>query len=126
MAKDLRSRYCPGQRSPAWRKIKPTQTLPCVVIGYTPTANGLHSLLVASVCAGVLRYVAQLTRGLAPVVKANLARRLGQRHRLHPVVVCPHAAQWVEPEVYCQVRFFGWTKHGHLRDAVFRGLLSPA
>jgi bifunctional non-homologous end joining protein LigD len=124
MAKQLASRYQPGRRSSAWRKIKPRQTLPCVIIGYTPAQEGLHSLLVASVQAGGLRYVAQLTRGLTPLVKIDLAWRLGQRPRPHPVVACPRRAQWVEPEVYCRVQFFQWTSQGHLRDAVFRGLLA--
>lgn len=126
MAKELHSRYRPGQRSSAWRKIKPTLALPCVIIGYTPARHGLHSLLVASVRAGVLRYVAQLTCGLTGTLRRDLARRLEQRHCCHPVVPCPHTARWVEPEVYCQVRCFGWTRRGHMRDAVFRGLLAES
>ena len=35
MAKQLASRYQPGQRSAAWRKIKPVQSLACVIVGYT-------------------------------------------------------------------------------------------
>ena len=34
MAKHLRSRYRPGRRSSAWKKIKPVRALPCAVIGY--------------------------------------------------------------------------------------------
>ena len=33
MAKDLASRYSPGKRSSAWRKIKPVAVIPCVVVG---------------------------------------------------------------------------------------------
>jgi hypothetical protein len=54
---------------------------------------------------------------------ADLARQLAARRRLRPVVPCSQRAYWVEPEVYCQVRCQGWTCHGHLRHAVFRGLL---
>jgi bifunctional non-homologous end joining protein LigD len=126
LAKHLASRYWPGRRSPAWRKIKPRQVLPCVVIGYTPAPEGLRSLLVATVRAGALRYVARLTRGLGPAVQADLARRLAQRPRPGPVVPCPHRARWVEPELYCRVPCFGWTAHGRLRHAAFGGLLADS
>ncbi|MGZ4662881.1 MAG: ATP-dependent DNA ligase, partial [Arthrobacter sp.] len=36
MAKHLASRYLPGRRSSAWRKIKPVRSLPCVIIGWVP------------------------------------------------------------------------------------------
>ena len=36
MAKHLASRYLPGKRSAAWRKIKPALTLPCVIVGFVP------------------------------------------------------------------------------------------
>ena len=35
MAKHRSSRYLPGKRSAAWKKIKPTRTLPSGIIGYT-------------------------------------------------------------------------------------------
>ena len=53
MAKHLQSRYLPGRRVQAWRKIKPFQSIPCVVIGYTPSREGIHSLLVAATSQGV-------------------------------------------------------------------------
>jgi ATP-dependent DNA ligase len=56
MAKHLQSRYLPGRRVQAWRKIKPFQSVPCVVISYTPSFDGIHNLLVAATAQGVLRY----------------------------------------------------------------------
>jgi DNA ligase D-like protein (predicted ligase) len=123
MAKLQTSRYLPGRRSSAWRKIKPAQVLPCVIIGYTPSREGCHSLLVATAHLGPLRYVAQVSSGLSDRLKCELGRRLTQRRRLHPVVACPHKAVWVEPDLYCRVRFLQWTPKGHLRSASFRGLL---
>jgi ATP-dependent DNA ligase len=40
MAKRNDSVYRPGRRSPAWRKIKPAERLPCVVIGYRAHRDG--------------------------------------------------------------------------------------
>jgi len=124
MAKQLSSRYQAGQRSPAWRKIKPVQTLACVIVGYTVERHGLHSLLLSTVHQGILRYAGQLRRGLTRALQADLAGLLAQRRRCQPVVACPQPALWVEPELYCQVQCFGWMPGGLLRYPLWRGLLS--
>jgi bifunctional non-homologous end joining protein LigD len=56
MAKQLSGRYWPGKRSPVWQKIKPVQTVPCLIVGYTPSRDGLHSLRCWRRC-GRARYV---------------------------------------------------------------------
>jgi DNA ligase D-like protein (predicted ligase) len=124
MAKQLSSRYLPGKRGQAWRKIKPFQTLPCVVIGYTPSRRGIRSLLVATAWQGKLAYVAELTSGFTDETKEQLAPQLSRRPRHNPVVPCPKRARWIEPELYCQVRFLEWTEGGRLRGAHFRGVIS--
>ena len=95
--------------------------VPCVIIGYTAGRDGIERLLLAAVRDGVLCYVGHVTRGLRASQTADLARRL--RRRAQPVVPCRQRACWVEPDVYCRVRCQGWTCHGHLRHAVFSGLL---
>jgi bifunctional non-homologous end joining protein LigD len=123
MAKDQASRYWPGKRSAAWRKIKPAGMLPCVIIGYRPGRQGIQRLLVATVWEGVLRYVGQLRYGFNAQAGVALAHHLAARRRLQPVVGCPLRACWVEPELYCRVQYHGWTVRGHLRHAVFGGLI---
>ena len=124
MAKHLQSRYLPGRRVQAWRKIKPFQSIPSVVIGYTSSRQGIHSLLVAATVQGALHYVAELTSGFSHDVRWQLARLLQTRPRPEPVVPCARKqAIWVEPDVFCEVRFLEWTPHGRLRGAHFRGLL---
>ena len=123
MAKHQTSRYLPGRRSAAWKKIKPTDVLPCVIIGYTRSREGIHSLLVASMHHGPLHYVGQITSGFSDRMKIDLERRLAQRRRHRPVVACPRQALWVEPDLYCRVRFQHWTPRGRLRGASFAGLL---
>ena len=123
MAKHQRSRYVPGQRCASWKKIKPAHLLPCVIMGYTSCRAGLHSVLVASAAQGPLRYVAQLTCGFGARQKIELSRLLAQRHRTRPVVACPRHAIWVEPDLYCRVRFSQWTVHNRLRSASFAGLI---
>jgi bifunctional non-homologous end joining protein LigD len=123
MAKNQTSRYLPGQRSPAWRKIKPSLVVPCVIIGYQGGRWGVQRLCVASVREDGLRYVGQVTRGFTASQAVELEKRLIKIPRARPVTPCPHRACWVEPELYCRVHCQGWTGHGRLRHAIFRGLL---
>jgi len=123
MAKHKSSAYLAGQRSAAWRKIKAAEVLPCVIIGYTPSPDGIGSLLVASAHQGPLLYVGQVTTGLSDQVKMDLGQCLARRRRPKPVVACRRSALWVEPELYCQVRFLHGSGTGQLRNPCFLGLL---
>jgi DNA ligase D-like protein (predicted ligase) len=123
VAKHRASRYLPGTRAPAWRKIKPAGVLPCVLVGYTATRQGVRSLLLATLRNGVLSYVGQLSRGFSDQARRTLLPRLAALHRAQPVVPCPQRASWLEPVVYCRVHYQGWTCHGRLRHPVFGGWL---
>ena len=123
MAKHLAGRYLPGKRSSSWRKIKPTEIVPCVIIGYVRSKHGFRSLLVATHREGVLRYVAELSVGWTREERAELARRLPALARPEPIVPCRKQAIWLEPERYCRVRSLGWTRRGRLRGASFAGLI---
>jgi ATP-dependent DNA ligase len=120
MAKHLAGGYRPGKRSTTWRKIKPTQMLPCVVIGYQANGERVRRLLVATLQASRLRYVGRLRPGGR---QKDLDQRLAARRRSRPLVPCPLAACWLEPELYCRVACQGWTSHGRLRYPVFAGWL---
>jgi ATP-dependent DNA ligase len=124
VAKQLASRYCPGKRSPAWQKMKPVQVIPCVIFGYTQDQHGVRCLLVATVWEGCLRYAAALTRGVGGRWQAELAQRLAPLRRAEPFVSCRRTAVWVEPELYCRVRFRRRTQDGRLEEAAFGGLLA--
>lgn len=124
MAKHLASRYVPGRRSAAWRKIKPVCSMPCVIIGWLPGRHGLRRLLVAAPWHGRLHFVASLLAGFTSQVRVQLQDLLAGLTRSHPVVPCSYKARWVEPSLYCRVRFLEWTPAGRLRGASFQGLLS--
>jgi bifunctional non-homologous end joining protein LigD len=123
MAKKSTSCYLAGQRSSSWRKIKPELIVPCVIIGFQAGRSGVQRLCVAAVREEGLRYVGQLTLGFTATQAVELEERLASKQRSRPVTPCPHRACWVEPELYCRVQSQGWTCHGRLRHAVFRGLL---
>jgi bifunctional non-homologous end joining protein LigD len=121
VGKNLGSRYLPGTRGPAWRKIKPAGVLPCVLVGYTTCRQGVQSVLLATLRQGVLSYVGQLNRGFSDQARRTLVSRLAALHRARPVVPCPQRASWLEPVVYCRVHYQGWTCHGRLRHPTFGG-----
>ena len=126
MAKHLTSRYVPGRRVAAWRKIKPKQCIPCAIIGYRPSREGVRSLLVSASWQGSLQYAAELTAGLSAEAQAQLRPLLVQRIRPKPVVACPKQATWVQPDLFCRVRFLQRTPRGRLRGASFQGLLGKS
>lgn len=123
MAKQLASPYRPGRRCAFWQKIKPWTCVPAVIVGYVPGRQGVRRVLVAAVQQGQLRFVAELRSGLKAAWRQQLARLLASRSCSRPAVPCRRRALWVRPELYCQVRFLGWTSGGRLRDASFAGLL---
>jgi ATP-dependent DNA ligase len=124
MAKHLASRYWPGRRSSSWLKLKPARRLVGVIIGWQAGVAGVQSLLVAGPCQGRLRYLARLRTGFTNAERRRLAGVLAAvRSRSRPVVPCPHAERWLEPELVCQVNYLDWTPAGRLRGASFYGLL---
>ena len=125
MAKHRASRYLPGRRSAAWKKIKPARELPGVIVGYWPGPSGVRGVLVAVLCEGRLRYVADLCSGFTDALRRRLSSLLAERVQARPAVPCPEPAVWVRPELYCRVRFLAWTRGGRLRGASFGGLLPP-
>src|SRR5207237_7697259 len=86
LAKHQASRYRPGQRSAAWRKIKPVGMLPCVIVGYRPGGEGIERLLLGTVQEGGVRYVGPVRPGGQPPAGVALAQRLAGR-RAQPAVV---------------------------------------
>jgi bifunctional non-homologous end joining protein LigD len=123
VAKRLKSPYAPGQRSQAWRKIKPVQELPCLVIGYQTGPEGVKALLLAAEREGELRYIGTLELGVP--TGTDLLRQLQSLARQKPLVPCPYRACWLEPGRICKVRFHGWRPSGGWRDPVFAGWIEP-
>jgi ATP-dependent DNA ligase len=117
VAKRLTSLYVPGQRSASWRKIKPVQELPCLVLGYQAGPEGLKALLLAAERDGELYYVGTVDKGVPTGM--DVLGQLRPRHK--PLVPCPHPGQWVEAGCICKVRFHGWRPSGGWRDPVFAG-----
>jgi bifunctional non-homologous end joining protein LigD len=132
VAKRLSSRYEPGKRSPAWRKIKNVTRQEAVVGGWKPGEGGragwIGSLLIGVQGPGGLEYAGHVGTGFSQETLAMLGERLAPLRRETSPFAAPvppehaRAAIWVEPQLVIEVQFGSWTSAGVMRAAAFKGL----
>lgn len=131
VVKDPGSRYRPGQRSPAWLKLKHTRMQEVVIVGIRPGKGDREgtfgSLLLAVPDSGRLRYVGRVGTGFTDRMLRDLLSRLAPlRIEKAPLADVPALdasdALWVEPELVGEVEFANWTPDGILRHSRWRGL----
>lgn len=128
IAKDERSLYQPGVRSPLWRKVKVRKESEFVVGGYTAPKGGrrhLGALLVGLYDREKLRYVGKVGTGFTEETLDMLARKLTPlRTDTPPFDPAPRMpdATWVRPNLVAQLVYAEWTADGKLRQPAFLGL----
>jgi bifunctional non-homologous end joining protein LigD len=128
IAKDERSPYQPGIRSPFWRKVKVRKESEFVIGGYTAPKGGrqhLGALLVGLYDGPKLRYVGKVGTGFTQETLGMLATRL-ERLRTDKSPFDPEPrmkdATWVRPKLVAQLVYAEWTADGKLRQPAFLGL----
>jgi bifunctional non-homologous end joining protein LigD len=133
IAKDARSPYHSGRRSPAWRKVKILQQQEFVVGGWTEprqTRQYFGALLLGlpddAAPKGPLVYVGHTGTGFNQAELARLWKLLKPREtRTSPFrdrIKTNEPAHWVRPDLVAQVRFTEWTDDQKLRHPVYLGL----
>jgi len=132
VAKRLASPYRPGERTPEWRKVKPTFRQEAVVGGINPgqgnRAGTIGSLLIGVHTPGGLAYAGKVGTGFNLATLRQLDRRLASLHTTSSPFATPvprefsRNAQWVRPRLVVEVAFAGWTQEGRMRAASYRGL----
>ena len=119
-----------SRRSTDWIKLKCGQRQEFVIGGYTEPQGsraGLGSLLLGvHDAAGALQYAGNVGTGFSQKVLRDLHARLdAMRTEASPFASTdgiegrPH---WALPRLVAEVSFGEWTRAGHIRHAVFRGL----
>jgi bifunctional non-homologous end joining protein LigD len=128
IAKDERSPYQPGVRSPYWRKVKVRKESEFVIGGYTAPKGGrqhLGALLVGLYDGPKLRYVGKVGTGFTQNTLDMLATKLARlRTEKSPFDPPPplRDATWVRPKLVAQIAYAEWTADGKLRQPAFLGL----
>ncbi|MCA8953120.1 MAG: hypothetical protein KDE27_26650 [Planctomycetes bacterium] len=124
VAKRLDAPYRPGERSEAWQKIKPVQSVHCLILGYEPDGErDFKSLILATDLDGELRCVGKVGSGLTERSKAELRALMFTRRRERALIETGLKGCWIEPGLFCTVAFVERTHSGALRAPVFQGLV---
>ncbi len=132
VAKRVQSRYEPGRRTPAWRKIKNVRGQEVVIGGWKPGEGGragrIGSLLVGVHDDGVLVYSGHVGTGFSQQTLRMLGEKLAPLGRAtSPFGASVPAedarrARWVEPVLVAEIEFADWTRSGRLRAPSYKGL----
>jgi bifunctional non-homologous end joining protein LigD len=134
IAKRLDSKYFPGRRSDCWLKIKNVRRQEVVIGGWTP-GEGNREGRIGSLLAGVhdepggrLLYAGNVGTGFtAKTLKEMEALLKPLRRKDTPFAnavprIQAKNANYVEPELVCEVEFTDWTRDGRLRHPSYKGL----
>ena len=126
MAKKAESTYKPGKRSREWVKLKKSQTIDCIVVGWTEGEGGREgsfaSLILALKDGEGFRYIGRVGTGFDHRFLQEFIEKLRKIEVDKPVIERteferkPH---WVKPFYVCEVEFLEFTKGGKLRAPVF-------
>jgi bifunctional non-homologous end joining protein LigD len=126
VAKRVDSRYQPGKRSPAWRKIKAVQSAEFIVGGYTRGKGArepLGALLLGFRRGKQLIYAGHVGSGLTEEIVQQLRRQTAALVRQDAPFAQPpplhRPTTWLEPKLVVEVSFSEWTPDGLLRAPVF-------
>ncbi|EWC40857.1 DNA ligase D [Stutzerimonas stutzeri] len=123
-----------SRRSSSWVKIKCSNRQEFIIVGYTQpkgTRAGFGALLLGLHDeAGTLRYAGKVGTGFNHATLQSLHKQLKQLESDHsPLAKAPPAAdargaQWLRPELMCEVGYAEMTRQGVVRHSVFHGLRS--
>lgn len=116
VAKDLASRYRPGQRSKQWIKIKRQLTADVVICGYKEN----DGMLVGQFVGDTLQYRGTVRFGLGASVHQHLHSTAMVRNRCPFEGKHPSGTLWFEPKIIAEVVHHGETSSGVLRNPVFK------
>jgi bifunctional non-homologous end joining protein LigD len=131
VGKRAESRYLPGRRSEDWRKVKILKRQDCVIVGWTPgqggRGNAFGSLLIGAYRDGELIWVGHVGTGFTDSMLRDLMAKLREVEVDEPPIKDPNlrkerGAQWVRPELACEVEYLQMTVTGRLRAPSFKGL----
>ncbi|MBW2673831.1 MAG: hypothetical protein JRD89_10530 [Deltaproteobacteria bacterium] len=132
MAKDTEGRYLPGKRTPYWLKVKAFKEEKFLICGLTEgeneRANTFGSLVLGKETESGLVYVGNAGSGFSEEMLATVLKLASGLKGDCPFPEAPKMDRavkfWVEPFLWCEVRYLEYGSDGKLRFPTFRGLVS--
>ncbi len=127
IAKDSKYKYV-HSRSKKWLKFKCVDEQEFVIGGYTDPKGsriGFGALLLGYYEGGKLKYAGMVGTGFNDEMLKALGDKLkgiSQEKKPFKDSVKAKNANWVKPELVCEVKFTEWTHDGKLRHPSFNGL----
>jgi bifunctional non-homologous end joining protein LigD len=139
VAKRRDSRYEPGQRSGAWRKMRVNQEQHFVIGGYTVGGSSFDALIFGYYEGKKLFYAGRTRSGFTPRLRADLIKAF----RPLEAAECPfdnlpeakrgrwgagltaakmYDCRWLKPLLVGRFEYVEWTPENHLRHSRFLGL----
>ncbi len=131
IAKQMDSTYSQGMRSEKWLKIKATQTTEAVICGYTDSEGSTFgSLVLGQWKLGELVYIGNVGTGFSSRQQKEILNALEPFHKKatpfsQKINLKGRKPNWVEPKLYCSVKFAEWTNNDMLRHPVFKSMWLP-
>ncbi len=134
IAKRLRGRYYPGDRTRDWLSIRPREMVDAVICGWMAgrgaRATGIGALLLGIRKGRELIYIGHTGTGIDAETLVNLHHELQRGvQRACPFPETPASLNgvphWVRPELICRIRFTGWTDTGKMRSPTFMEMVTP-
>jgi ATP-dependent DNA ligase len=143
VAKRRDSRYEPGERTGAWRKMRVNQEQAFIIGGYTVGGSTFDALIFGYYEDVKLLYAGRTRSGFTPRLRADLMKKLGPLETPE----CPFAnlpesksgrwgagltaaklndCRWVQPTLVGRFEYVEWTPENHLRHSRFLGLREDA
>jgi len=128
MAKKADSTYTPGYRTENWLKVKAIESLETLICGYTDSEGAIFGSLILGVeKEGKLIYIGNCGTGFSNKTQVELLKKMEELEtNTVPFGKKPNLkgrkANWVVPQLVCEVTFSEWTTAGRLRHPVFKGL----
>jgi DNA ligase D-like protein (predicted ligase) len=133
------SRYEPGERTGAWRKMRVNQGQEFVIGGYTVGGNTFDALIFGHYDGKNLMYAARTRNGFTPRLREDLMKKFRPLETSEcPFVNLPEArsgrwgagltaakmadCRWLKPMLVGQFEYVEWTPDDHLRHSRFIGL----
>ncbi len=130
IAKKADSEYIPGSRSRNWLKIKAFESQEAIICGFTEPKES--SLPFGSLILGMFReekliYIGNCGTGFDDQARKDLFEKfeslITEKSPFDKKInLKGRKPTWLSPELICEATFAEWTKSGHMRHPVFKGL----